>query len=462
MPQDRQARTERDHKGHLRSGRRSPSCADCQAGRQRPRRDRGSRGRVEGRLRKPAPTIARSPAEAGGRRSAHTNPTRPRSGRGHGVRRRRDRERLAREQQQPGSGRRADRCHFAGSRRVCAAPRTSRSGCGSAPAIVSARGRARCSRGRGRAGGRRRRIEPDRGGEAVEYGQELIRIELPENSRVLKSTARTAKRPQFSGKRDVQQDPDRQQGEIALRILRACRTMGVGAVVAYSEADRDSLAAQLADEAICIGRRTPAQLSLRAGRDLGRGRDRLRRDPPRVWVPVRGRGFCRRGSGPRPRVHRSSAEVLNASPPRRQLARARAHVCARSRLRHAPRRGPRPRGGRAHRLPGADQALRGRRRQGMRLVKPRKNRIDLQDLPLRGQGRFGDDSLYMEKYLDESAISRSRSRSTASGTPSTWANETAPSSAATRRSSKRRRARLSRGRPSGALLAPSGPSPMPL
>ncbi len=43
------------------------------------------------------------------------------------------------------------------------------------------------------------------------------------------------------------------RGEIALRILRACKMLGLEAVIAYSEADRESLPVQLADEAICIG-----------------------------------------------------------------------------------------------------------------------------------------------------------------------------------------------------------------
>lgn len=43
------------------------------------------------------------------------------------------------------------------------------------------------------------------------------------------------------------------RGEIALRILRACRDLEIPAVVAFSQADRDSLPVRLADETICIG-----------------------------------------------------------------------------------------------------------------------------------------------------------------------------------------------------------------
>ncbi|MBE6054561.1 MAG: acetyl-CoA carboxylase biotin carboxylase subunit [Clostridium sartagoforme] len=44
------------------------------------------------------------------------------------------------------------------------------------------------------------------------------------------------------------------RGEIAVRIIRACKELGIKTVAIYSEADKDAMHAQLADEAICVGK----------------------------------------------------------------------------------------------------------------------------------------------------------------------------------------------------------------
>ena len=53
------------------------------------------------------------------------------------------------------------------------------------------------------------------------------------------------------------------RGEIALRVIRTCKEMGIKTVAVYSTADKDSLHVKFADEAVCIGPPQSAQSYLK-------------------------------------------------------------------------------------------------------------------------------------------------------------------------------------------------------
>ena len=59
------------------------------------------------------------------------------------------------------------------------------------------------------------------------------------------------------------------RGEIAVRIIRACREMGIRTVAVYSEADAEAMHVRLADEAVCIGAAAPSASYLDMDRLIG-------------------------------------------------------------------------------------------------------------------------------------------------------------------------------------------------
>jgi acetyl-CoA carboxylase, biotin carboxylase subunit len=196
------------------------------------------------------------------------------------------------------------------------------------------------------------------------------------------------------------------RGEIALRVLRACRALGIDAVVVYSEADRESLPVQLADEAICIGPADARRSYLSAPAVISAA---LVTDCDAIHP---GYGFLSEDEG--------FADVVAAhgltfiGPP--------AEVLERFGSKEATRRLLGSHG--LPTIPGSDGMLRddlhalgeaerigypvlikpsaGGGGKGMRMVRtPRELESALRVCRSEAKAAFGDDSLYLEKWLDE-------------------------------------------------------------
>jgi len=117
------------------------------------------------------------------------------------------------------------------------------------------------------------------------------------------------------------------RGEIAVRIVRACRALGLEAVVGVSEVDRDSAAANLADRAVCIGPARASESYLKpetiVQAALGTGCDAIHpgygflSENPRLAALARDEGI--RFVGPPPEVIELAGDKLRA---RRRAAEA--------------------------------------------------------------------------------------------------------------------------------------------
>ena len=72
-----------------------------------------------------------------------------------------------------------------------------------------------------------------------------------------KQLKRSAEKEEHSKKRRIKKVLVANRGEIAVRIIRTLRDMGIKSVAIFSDVDRNSLHATMADESICVGARSP-------------------------------------------------------------------------------------------------------------------------------------------------------------------------------------------------------------
>ncbi len=103
------------------------------------------------------------------------------------------------------------------------------------------------------------------------------------------------------------------RGEIALRVIRACKEMGIATVAIHSTADTDAMHVRLADESVCIGPPAAAESYLNIPAIIAACEiTGARSDPSRLRLPVGERPLRRDRQGARPDLHRARRPSISA------------------------------------------------------------------------------------------------------------------------------------------------------
>ena len=194
------------------------------------------------------------------------------------------------------------------------------------------------------------------------------------------------------------------RGEIAVRIIKTCRKMGIKTVQVYSEADAGSLAVEMADEAVLIGPAPAAQSYLLADKIV----EAVRQTGAQAVHPGFGflsenAGFARRLRdegiafiGPNPEAIEAMGDKISA---RRKMIEAKVPVVPGTSEDMKPRdlfRVCRKIG-----FPVIIKATAGGGGKGMRLVHEEKQLQEAYDAAKsEAKASFGNDSVYIEKYIE--------------------------------------------------------------
>ena len=196
------------------------------------------------------------------------------------------------------------------------------------------------------------------------------------------------------------------RGEIAVRIIRACRELGVAPVAVYSDADRKALHVRLAEEAYHIGESVPSKSYLNIEKII----DIAKRSKSEALHP--GYGFLAENPGLVTRCEKEG--IVFIGPPSEPMEIMGNKTASRKKMTEAgvpvipgtfePLKGEKDLKEKAEEVgfPVLLKAAAGGGGKGLRLVRKRKDLLSSFRLARsEAKASFGDPSIYIEKYLDE-------------------------------------------------------------